>query len=152
MRKILRISTVTLTTILLILALASLITAVLLIAFRTGPIRRRGIVGVMDQSSDGSNWISYPDGLDSSILDPLYIRFRTTASGYAGVVTITWKLVDTSSGIEIHTLSSYTTFTLSGNAGDRIFATADGTGWPGFDWGTYANTDTEYYIEAEFYK
>jgi len=121
-------------------------------SFRSGTITRTGITGLVGISIDGTTWVDYPNPIESSIADPLYARFRTTGSGYSGVVTITWKLIDVSSGAEVHTLTDYTTYTLTGNAGDVIYATADGSVSGNFDWGSYASIDGDYYIEIDFNK
>jgi len=115
--------------------------------FKGGKMTRTGVSITVEYSIDNITWSSNPDQ-GSTIVDPWYARCITTSSGYAGLINITWTMVDDASGVELVILSDYTDFTLSGAAGDVIYVTADGLGGPGYDWGPDASTPGTFYIQA----
>ena len=113
-----------------------------------GIIDRVGFSAGMAYSDDGTSWTPLNGDLPgSSIVDPLYARIETTGPGYSGLVTITWKLID-GGGAEIKILPNYTTVTLTGSAGQIVYASADGSGL-GFNFGPDAGMPDQYYIQAE---
>lgn len=131
----------------------SLTSSVLITILKGGKVVRVGLTGGISYSIDGSNWTAVGVGVpNSAIVDPLYARIEITADGYAGPITVTWKLIDDSSGIEVKVLTDYTSTTLTGSSGQIVYATTDGLNAPGYNFGPYCSTPGTVYVQAEVYK
>ena len=119
-----------------------------LASIRGGHIYVVGLAGGMAYSLDGTTWTVLGANLDNVPLgSSIYSKIEITAAGYAGNVIITWILYQ--DGIAAYTKTDYTTWTLSGNAGDVIFCSPDGTATGQYDWSAQMTDFGDYEIEAE---
>jgi len=76
-----------------------------------------------------------------------YARFETTSSGYAGLVNMTWGLLE--SGTEVSPSVNQTTqVTLTGTSGQIIYASADGTTTGIKNWGANTTQAGTYQIKV----
>lgn len=118
---------------------------------RSGTVTVVAVQGGIALSLDNVTWTVVGGSLSNvAVGSSLYARDETTGSGYAGSVTITWVLLQ--DGVEVYTLTDYTSATLSGLAGDVIYCSSDGSPASLFDWGSQITTSAIYEIEARFTK
>lgn len=114
-----------------------------------GDIDTVTVTGGLSYSTDGSTWGSVGAGLTNFPLGAtVYARAETTGSGYAGLVNVTWRLMQ--NGVDLYVLEDYTQVILNGTAGDFIYCTPTGSGGPGFDFGAQITVPGTYTIAADF--
>jgi hypothetical protein len=105
-------------------------------------------------SADPADWTAtLPDvATNGSLCDPWYSKINITSAGYSGAVTVTWTLQYDSGGgnwLDVGGgATQSTSFTLTGSAGDTIYASTDGTQGGNMNWGAYSATADQYRVRA----
>ena len=103
-------------------------------------------------STSAADWTSTLGSIGSNgtNCDPWYAKLNITSAGYSGVVTITWTLqYDAGTWTDVGGGASQITGTsLSGSAGQTIYASADGTQGSNMNWGQYSTSVDEYRVQA----
>lgn len=104
-------------------------------------------------STSAADWTAdLPDiATNGSSCDPWYSKINITSAGYSGAVTVTWTLqylnvatwTDVGGGA-----TESTSFTLTGAAGDTIYATPTGVQSGNKNWGAYTATADQYRVKA----
>jgi len=117
---------------------------------RGGTIEIVGLSAGMSYSTDGVSWTALGSGITNVPLGTtIYARIETTAVGYAGGISITWRLFF--NAMEIYTMADYTTATLSGATGDIIYCSPTGINSSLADFSTVMSDFGSYEIEASVY-
>ena len=116
--------------------------------FFSGPVNTQTVEGAVKVSTTNSTTATWTDSLSNVAAgDPWYSRFEIGANGYAGPVTILWILQEEVSGVWTDTAYTViTTFTLSGAAGDTIYASGNGAIGDNYDWGSHTTIASSWRI------
>jgi hypothetical protein len=101
-------------------------------------------------SADPADWTAdLPNrGSNGTYCDPWYSKINITSAGYSGSVTITWTLQYDNSGTWTDVgggASQVTSTSLTGSAGQTIYASGDGSQGSNKNWGLYSLTVGETY-------
>jgi len=133
---------------LLAIALVLVVYATLLGTFTGGEVVKGSVQGnVWYSETNSAPWNATLNGVSGS----WYAKFNTTGTGYAGNVTAYWQLQKKTDGSwsDVSNANVTTTsFTLTGNAGDTIYATSLGGITGNHDWSTEATTSASYRIKV----
>jgi hypothetical protein len=130
-------------------ALIIAVYATLLGTFTGGDVSVVAVGGQVWYSTDNSVF-SNATLSNHPISAPWYVRFVTETGGYTGNVTVTWELVNKTSGAPIYTVTS-NNFPLNGSIVQYIYATSDGSGpASNYNWGQNTTVADTYYIKVTF--
>lgn len=131
---------------LLAIALVIVAYATLLGIFTGGDVGVVSLNGTLKYNTDNSTtWYSTLSGVANG--SSWYVMFNTTSSGYSGAVNITWQL-QWSNGTDVSGATVNTnSFSLTGSAGQEIYAATNGLQSGNNDWGTDTTTAGTYRIE-----
>jgi hypothetical protein len=129
-------------------ALIIAVYATLLGTFTGDTVTVVSLNGVLKYNQDNSaTWYTSLSGVANG--SSWYVMFNTTSSGYAGLVNITWQLQNnTGTWVDVSGATvSTNNFNLTGNAGQEIYASSDGTQAGNYDWGTETTAAGTYRIK-----
>ena len=144
MRKVLLVALTSL------VALAGITLANELGVWYSGEVRTvtvKGSIKVGDENSTMADWV---DTMNITPGEDWFARFETKATGYLGVVNITWVLQEKNSTWS-DTAYNVTTigFSLNGTV-QYIYASADGFIGSNKNWGLHTNTTSTWRVKATF--
>lgn len=109
------------------------------------------VTGQVENSLDDSTYSTSPlNGTGSTA--HFYCRFVTTASGHSGSVTVTWQLQWRNNTVwqDVPGATIFTSTTMTGSAGQIIYATSTGSQTGNQDWATYFSNSGQYRVMATF--
>jgi len=133
--------------VLLVFALGTFVYAASMLGtVRTGTITVYGLNAGASVSTDGTTWSALGADLDIALGTNVYVRLQTTDVGISSPISITWVIY--LEGLEVTTLTDYTTATLDGTSGQLIYCSPDGTTTSLLNWLTYMTDYGTYEIEA----
>jgi len=98
-------------------------------------------------STSPSDWTATLSNVGNS--SAWYAKFNTTSSGYNGAVTMTWTLQEDITGTWTDQSATQSTgVTLTGSAGQIVYASSDGSQALNKNWGSSTTTAGSYRIKV----
>jgi len=140
-------------TLLTIFAIGSVSATVILATIYGGTVTVVSVTGTIEYSLTNIETATWTETLTVPINVAWYCRFKTTTSGYAGAIIISWTL-QKYDGVNWNDLSYTltTTISLSGSSGQIVYASTDGLITNNKNWGSHTDQQAQHRIKAVFEK